>query len=164
MHQNVKKNADILLCLSPHALSCPHQHIWMTLPNQALKCPSASPSSFLTLPLSPPLRSYLRVGFLCGFVYWMQPLLEAIRAGFPHYLPVSTETRQCYGNAGPSHGAERKERRGFTKEDNGSRTHTPTQSRLQTRTHIHASPQRNHFSVLAVPSLCKYNLAFNASA
>ncbi len=122
------------------------------------------PLLFSHTPPSLPLRSYLQVGFLCGFVYWMQPLLKAIRAGFPHYLPVSTETRQCYGNAGPSHGAKRKERRGFTKEDNGTCTHTPTQSRLQTYTHTHTSPQRNHFSVLAVPSLCKYNLAFNASA
>lgn len=89
-------------------------------------------------PPSLPLRSCLRVGFLCGFVYWMQPLLEAIRTGFPHYLPVSTETRQCYGNASPSHGAKRMECRGFTIEDNGTRTHTYTEplTNAYTRTHF----------------------------
>lgn len=89
---------------------------------------SSSPSSFLTP--SPFFPRCLRVGFLCGFVCRMQPLLEAIRAGFPHYLPVITETRQLYGNAGPSHRAERKERRAFTIKHNGARAHAPTRIQI----------------------------------
>lgn len=96
-------------------------------------------------------RHCLRVGFLCGFVYRMQPLLEAIRAGFPHYLPVITERWQLYGNAGPSPRAERKEHRGFTIKDNGTRTHT----HARPDPCIRGSPLRNHFNVRAVPSLCK---------
>lgn len=48
----IEKCRDYVFFFLPHALKalCSHQHIWMKLPNQALKCPSAGPSSFLTIP------------------------------------------------------------------------------------------------------------------
>ncbi len=135
----------------------------MTLPNQARMCPSASPSSFLTLP---PLFLFAPI---CEWDFCVGLFTECSRcwrlSGLDSHITCQSVPRQGNAMATQAPLTEPKGRSaGASQEDNGTRTHTPTQSRLQTHTHIHASPQRNHFSVLAVPSLCKYNLAFNASA
>lgn len=126
-----------------------------TLPSQALKCWFSSPS-FLTLPLSS--SSLL---FASGISVWVCLLNAAVAGGYQDCIPTLPAS-QCRDKAmlWQRKPLSRSQKDGAQGLHNRGQWHTHTH--LHKR--IHTSPLRNHFSVLAVPSLCKYNLAFNASA
>ncbi len=139
----------------------------MTLPNQALKCPSAGPSSFLTLPLppGPPPPPLFLFAPICKWDFCVGLFTECSRcwrlSGLDSHITCQSVLRQGSAMAtqapltepkGKSAGASQKRTMAH------AHTHTYTEPLTNTYAHTHFTSEES-FQCSSVPSLCKYNLA-----